>query len=425
MRIRSKEIARSLEDSLVEFCRQITSIPSEPGEEGEIAKVYMDKMKELGYHKVFSDPWGNVVGIIEGNEPGPIIMYNGHMDAVPAGDSSLWEDEDPYSGAVKRCLMFDKHMDKEEETEAILGRGIADLKGGAASQMYCGAVLAQLIKEGYPVKGTFLLTQVVLEENGEALGTIKLLENFKDEGIDPDAMVCCEPSSLKLILGHRGRCELKVEVGGVSCHGSSPWLGVNAVVKAAKLIPRVEKKVWNNGRADEDLGQSGIALTMFDIEPNELCIVPNKCTIVYDRRLVPGETVEDAVEEIQEVIDEIKKEDPEFEATVSINKNLRRSYTGEECVIESKKEVWKIDKDHSFVKACEEGLSSMGLDVEIGYWPFSTDCPAMNDLGKPVIGYSGLQEYYIHTTFERARIDYILESLRGNIGIYLEVSKGF
>ena len=67
----------------------------------------------------------------------------------------------------------------------------------------------------------------------------------------------------------------------------------------------------------------------------------------------------------------------------------------------------------------------MGLDVELGYWSFSTDCPAMNDLGKPVIGYSGLQEYYIHTTFERARIDYILESLRGNIGIFLEASKGF
>lgn len=425
MKKRSEEIAKDLEKSLVDFCSKITSIPSEPGQEEEVAKVYMEKMRQLGYHEVFSDPWGNVVGIIRGNEPGPMIMYNGHMDAVPAGDPTLWEDQDPYSGAIKTCPMYDKHMEKEEETKAILGRGIADLKGGAAAQMYCGAVLARLIKEGYPVKGTFMLSQVVLEENGEALGTIKLLENFREEGLDPDAMVCCEPSSLKLMLGHRGRCELKVEVEGKSCHGSSPWLGVNAVVKAAKLIPEIEKKIWTNGRVDEDLGQSGIALTMLDIEPNELCIVPNKCTIVYDRRLVPGETVEDAVMEIQEVIDAVKKDDPELEAQVSINKNLRRSYTGKECVIESKKEVWKIDKEHPFVKACSEGLASMGLDVELGYWPFSTDCPAMNDLGKPVIGYSGLQEYYIHTTFERARVDYILESLRGNIGIFLEASKGF
>lgn len=422
---RSREIAESLQPQLIDFCRRITAIPSEPGQEEEIATVYMEEMRKLGYHKVFMDPWGNVVGLIEGTESGPMIMYNGHMDAVPAGDFSLWEDEDPYSGAQKTCPMYDRRMEKEEDTEAILGRGIADLKGGAASQMYCGAVLAQLISEGYPVKGSFLLAQVVLEENGEALGTIKLLENLKNVDMMPDAMVCCEPSSLKLVLGHRGRCELRVQVNGESCHGSSPWLGVNAVVKAAKLILEVEKKVWSNGREDKDLGKSGIALTMLNIEPNELCIVPNKCTIVYDRRLVPGETVDDAIQEIQEVIDALKKKDPEFDATVGINKNLRTSFTGQECVIESKKEVWKIDEDHPFVQACGRGLETMDLDAIYGYWPFSTDCPAMNDLGKPVIGYSGLQEYYIHTTFERARVDYILESLMGNIGIYLEASKGF
>ena len=116
MKKRSEEIAKDLEKSLVDFCSKITSIPSEPGQEEEVAKLYMEKMRQLGYHKVFSDSWGNVVGIIGGNEPGPMIMYNGHMDAVPAGDPSLWEDQDPYSGAIKVCPMFDKLSNRENSS---------------------------------------------------------------------------------------------------------------------------------------------------------------------------------------------------------------------------------------------------------------------------------------------------------------------
>ncbi len=56
-----------------------------------------------------------------------------------------------------------------------------------------------------------------------------------------------------------------------------------------------------------------------------------------------GETVESAIAEIQDVIDDLSAEDPEFKATVEINANVRSSYTGRAEQMESQKEAWIIE----------------------------------------------------------------------------------
>lgn len=420
---RVKELAKELYPQMLEFCQRIIRIPSESSYEGDVAKVYYDELIKLNYDHVLKDPWGNVVGIIKGTEPGPAIMYNGHMDVVTPGDLSLWE-EDPYSAELKTCMMPDKTGSKQELTEALCGRGSADMKCGGAGQIYGGAILLRLRKEGYPIKGTYIVAQVGLEEYGEMLGTIKLLEYLDTKNIRIDAMVCGEPSNLSLALGHRGRMEIKITVFGKSCHGSAPWLGINAMNKAAKLIVEIEKRVQDNAREDSDLGRSGIALTMLNIEPCELCIVPDKCTIVYDRRLVEGESISDAIEEIETVIDELSSDDPEFKAKVEVNSSRRYAYTGENIVIESRKEAWKIEKDHPFIKACANGLKSIGSDVNYTYWPYSTDIPAVGvRMKKPVVGYSGMQDFSVHTCFEKTRTDYLAEALAGNVAIFLKTSE--
>ncbi len=269
------------------------------------------------------------------------------------------------------------------------------------------------------------MAAVVLEENGEMMGTIKLTEDtLPQKGIEVDGMVCAEPSSLRLILGHRGRMELMVTVHGRSCHGSSPWLGINAVEKGAKLILEVNKRIANNGKSDPNLGKSGIALTIIECEPAALCIVPDKCRILYDRRLVPGETVEGAIAEMQSIIDDLKKEDPEFDAEVTINSNVRSSYTGLSEEIESQKEVWIIDREHPFIQACAEALEEVGEPVNYGYWAFSTDIPQIGTrMGKPVVGYSGTQEFYVHNPIEKARLDYLERSFLANVSMYLKISQ--
>lgn len=419
------DIASSLQKDLIDFCRRLIETRSDSGDEEAIAKLIEDELNRLGYDEVFMDRWGNVTGVITGDREGPVIMYNGHMDAVSPGDIESWGGYDPYKAVIDEAEMLNPFTGEYEQAQVIHGRGSGDLKCNLAAQIYAGAVLAEMKKHGMSFAGTFLLTAVVLEENGEMMGTIKLCEEIlKEKNLMPDAMICCEPSSLNIMLGHRGRMEIRVEVYGRSCHGSSPWLGVNAVEKSAKLIQRVEEMMAAKTIEDEHLGKPGIALTMFECFPNELCIVPDKAVIVYDRRLVPGETVEGAVAEIQKIADELAAEDPDFRASVSVNRNMRRAFTGLEEEIESSKEVWIIDREHPFVKACSKALEDIGEPVRYGYWAFSTDTPMIGTrLGKPVIGYGPGQEYLIHTPDEKVRTEYIERSLYSYVSMYLEVSE--
>lgn len=414
-----REIAEKVFPDYIAFCQKIIQTPSEPSREGEVASIYYNEMRKLGYDKVFKDKWGSVAGLIYGTEKGPVIGYNGHMDAVTPGDESLWDDP-PYSGIIKKSLVPIRNSDKFETAEAIHGRGASDMKCSGAAQVYTGAILHELRERGYPIKGTFMVQQVVLEENGEAMGTIKLLEYLRDNGCPvPDAVVCGEPTGLNLCLGHRGRMELKVTVYGKSCHGSCPWEGINAMSKAAPLITAIDKAIANNGFADKELGHSGIALTMLKVEPCELCIVPNKVIMVYDRRLVPNETPEGAVKEIQDIIDRMASEDPEFKAEVEANTNLRFSYTGEQDVIKSQKEVCKMSREHPFVKACALALDDAGIQYEYTYLTGSTDIPPVIwRLHKPALLFSGAQMNGVHQPNEKARTDYLKESLIGNASIF-------
>ncbi len=68
------------------------------------------------------------------------------------------------------------------------------------------------------------------------------------------------------------------------------------------------------------------------------------------------------------------------------------------------------------------GLEDAGQTPRYGYWSFSTDIPAVGSrMKKPVIGYSGMQEYYIHRPIEKVRIDYLEKSLIGNVAMFLRL----
>lgn len=425
MEMNIKKTTDLMQDDLLKFCGEMIKTPSPSGHEQDIALLLARKMEELGYDEVFTDDWGNVIGIVKGSLPGPTIMYNGHMDAVETGEVDTWEGYDPFGAEIDKVEMENPFTGEMDMTQVIHGRGGADLKCNLASQIFAGGALAKMKEEGVDFSGTFLLAAVVLEENGEMMGTIKLVEGaLKDKGIEIDAMVCCEPSSLKLMLGHRGRMEIRVEITGRSCHGSSPWLGINAVEKSAPLIQKVREMMDAKNIEDKYLGKPGITLTMYDCSPNELCIVPNKCVMVFDRRLIPGETVKGAIKEIQDICDDIAVNDPDFHAKVSVNSNLRTAFTGKSEVIESSKEVWIIDREHPFIKACAEGVKEMGEPVVYGYWSFSTDTPLIGTrMKKPVIGYGAGQEYLIHTPQEKVRLDFIARSLPVNVAMFLHAIK--
>jgi len=418
-------LAEEYKPRVVDFAQRLIRCPALSGQEKGVADLYLAEMEKLGYDRVFRDKWGNVIGIIEGTEPGPVIMYNAHLDHVDTGDYSEWLGYDPYGAAIDLDEMENQDRTALEKTEVIHGRAAADVKGGGACQVYSGKLLLRLREMGYSIKGRYIFTGVVLEEPAEMLGMVKLVEDtFPAEGITYDGVVSCEATSLKLYLGHRGRVELKVTISGVTSHGSAPWLGINAVNKATKFIDMVEARMEADKKSDPELGKSSIALTIINCTPGAMCIVPDRCSITYDRRFVPGETYESCVLQLQDIIDQLQEADPDFRATVEIASVPRTTYTGLTETVPNMKEAWKLDREHPFAAAAARGLEQVEQPVKYGYWDFGTDLSVVcGRQQKPAVGYSPMQEFYCHRPVDKVRTDYMVKALAGNVSIFMEMTR--
>jgi acetylornithine deacetylase/succinyl-diaminopimelate desuccinylase-like protein len=142
----------------------------------------------------------------------------------------------------------------------------------------------------------------------------------------------------------------------------------------------------------------------------------------FDRRFVPGETPESCIQELQDIIDDLSKEDPEFKAEVKIAEVVQKFYTGKSVKIANKKNAWKTPREHPFVQAMAAGLEAVGQEVRYRYWYFGTDLSkiAAEDR-KPAIGYAAGQEQLIHTPVEKLRTDYMEKSIAGYAAGYLKM----
>ena len=419
-----KEIANMLYPQMIAFAQKLIQTPSISGNEKALADLNIAEMQKLGYDEVFRDHHGNVVGLVKGTEPGPTIMYNSHMDHVSPGDFSNWQGYDPYGGQIDICKV-DTQEKTPDEAECIHGRAASDVKCGEAVQIYAGGLLLKLREKGFPIKGTFMFTGVVQEEPAEMVGMLHLIDKtLPEKGLNYDAMVSSEATSLKLYCGHRGRVEMLITVYGRTSHGSAPWLGINAIYKAIPLINRLKDELYPSLPKDSDLGQASISLNIIECSPGALSIVPDKCMLSLDRRTLPGETAESAMAQIQAIIDDLSDKDPDFKADVVVKTAVETSYTGLAYTVSKEMYPWKISKDHIFVKAAEAALESLGQTVKYGYWDFGTDASKTCGIDKkPTIGYSPMQEQYAHTPYDKCRTDFMKTALEGNVAIFMNATE--
>ena len=399
------KLAQELKDDIVQLSSTLVQTPSMGGEEGAVAAIITKALTDLGYDEVFTDDIGNVVGIVKGSGEGPNIMYNSHMDHVLPGDEDLWE-YGPYSGAVAEGFVH--------------GRAASDVKCGLACQIYAGHILKRL---NVPMKGDYILTAVVQEEPAEMFGMSHLCqETFPKKGIEFDLMVSSEATDLNLVIGHRGRAEIEVVTTGRTSHGSAPWRGVNAVYKMMPVLEKVQAMA-DELPVDPVLGRASCTLTRISCSPGELSITPDKCVVSLDRRLVRNETKEDAMAGIQAILDEIAAADPEFKGEVRLRTVKETSYTGISKDCEKYMNAWAIETDHPMVVDCIEALKGIGQDPSLGYWDFGTDASHISGvMGIPTIGYSPMEEKYVHTPQDRCDIEKMVKGTAGCAAIAYKIS---
>ena len=294
---------------MVRFLRDMIAIPSESCEEEGVATPHRRRSsRSLGYDKVEFDKLGNVIGWMGDGDK--IIAIDSHIDTVGIGNIENWE-ADPYKGY--------------ETDEIIYGRGGSDQEGGMAAAAYGVKIMKDmdLIPAGYKI----MVVGSVQEEDCDGMCWQSIVNEYfggpEDAREKIEFVISTEPTDGGIYRGHRGRMEIRVDMHGVSCHGSAPERGDNAIHKMAEVIENVRD--LNENPADDSVEIKGL-VKMLDPKYNpehwedarflgrgtcttsqifytspSRCAVADSCSISIDRRMTAGETYQSCLKEIEDL----------------------------------------------------------------------------------------------------------------------------
>ncbi|MDR2109794.1 MAG: M20 family metallopeptidase [Spirochaetaceae bacterium] len=260
-----------------------------PGDTGKCAQVLVEALDGEGIpHKIEEPQPGvrSVVAVLEGKKPGPVFLFNGHIDTVPAGTG--WS-LDPFGAEIRDGYLY--------------GRGSTDMKAGIAASL---TALLGLKRAGAAFAGTVIFTAVGDEENHSQYGTKYLLSR----GLKADFAVNCEPTNLDICLGNRGLLMMDVFVKGRSSHAGRPGLGKNAVTLATRIIEGLNGLDFSYSRDERFKDPLGSVSVVGIRGGGRINVIPDSCVVYLDRRMMPGETGDLAVKQIEEVITQVTGRPP-------------------------------------------------------------------------------------------------------------------
>jgi acetylornithine deacetylase/succinyl-diaminopimelate desuccinylase-like protein len=183
------------------------------------------------------------------------------------------------------------------------------MKGGLAAMI--GSMLA-LKRAECPFNGKIVLTAVADEETGSDNGTVWLIEHNK---VSADYAIVGEPSDGWVAIGNRGVLWLQATLKGKASHASRPDIGVNAIEYAAKAITALGKLALSARQEIFQIPTGSLAVTLVN-GGTKVNMIPDRCTITMDRRMLPVETVEEVTETIRQALAEPMGEGASFELRV-------------------------------------------------------------------------------------------------------------
>ncbi|VVE75014.1 M20/M25/M40 family metallo-hydrolase [Pandoraea sputorum] len=185
---------------VIALTQEMVRTPSFSGEEGSMASLVEQHMRDLGFDEIHRDENGSVLGLIGPADTDVAVLFDSHMDVVPVvGEWSV----EPFGGEIRDGRLY--------------GRGSTDMKGGIAAAM-CG--VAQAAATGRLTQRV-AVSASVMEEVVEGFALAPVLDRCS-----PAAVVICEPSKLQIKSGQKGRMEILLTFEGTPAHAASPECGV-------------------------------------------------------------------------------------------------------------------------------------------------------------------------------------------------------
>ncbi len=375
--------AEFCKSDMLRFLRDLCAIPSESGKERDVVQRVRREMEKSGFDEVKIDPMGNILGRVGSGRR--IIAMDGHIDTVGVGDRAAWK-WDPYDGKFEDGIFY--------------GRGASDQKGGMAGMVYGAKIIKDL---GIAGEYSLWITGTVQEEDCDGLCWQYILR----EGIlSPEVVVLTEPTNLAIYRGHRGRMEIGVTTHGISCHGSAPERGKNAVYMMSGIVREIER-LNDRLATDEFLGKGTVTVTYIECTTPSVCAVPDRAYIHIDRRLTRDETRETALAEVRDAIRRAG-----VEADAEVLRYNTPSYTGLVYETEKYYPTWTLDASHAACRAAEVNFQTLfGADPCVGKWSFSTNGVAtMGLMGIPTIGFGPGNEIHAHAVSDQMPVDHLVRA---------------
>jgi acetylornithine deacetylase len=253
---------------------QTERFEAEPRVQGFIGECVMPLVRDLGL-PARRDRMGNLICELgpEGGDRSLLLMA--YAMTHPA--SSMRE---PYAG----------ELIPTPEGRAVRGRGVAEQKGSLAAALAATAAARTL-----PLEGRLTLAVSTAGETGRHDAAAAILEAL---GCTPKLGIVVIGTTGRASLGNKGRIDVTVEIAGRAAHSSTPWAGVNAIDGARHALDQIARIRFTKG-AHAGLGEASLATNFIESFPRATHTIQNRVVITLDRRLLPGQDPDAALEEIR------------------------------------------------------------------------------------------------------------------------------
>lgn len=273
-------------DETVAFLQALVQVPSvnPPGDVREAIRLCATKLAEAGFttQVVGPDPERvNLVAILGGDSARPRLAFNAHVDVVPTGEESAWT-HPPFGGELVDGRVY--------------GRGAGDDKASVTAQVMAGVALA---RAGVPLTGALVVTTVADEETNGFRGAGYIV---REGYVEADYVIVGEQTQGQICVGERGNVAIGVTVYGATGHAATPWKGVNAIEGMARVITALREELWPvlEARTHQYLPHSTATISLIEggVKTN---VIPDRCAIHIDRRVLPSEDPARVAAEIRAV----------------------------------------------------------------------------------------------------------------------------
>ena len=339
--------------------------------ETEIGEYVATTLRALGMDATVSEVGPgrvNTVGVLKGSGGGKSLLLNAHMDTVGVEGMSI----DPFGGELKDGRVY--------------GRGAQDMKGSLAAMI---AAAKAILDAGIRPRGDLLISGVADEEHSSS-GTEALVREVKADGA-----IITEPTDMHICRAHRGFIWFEVETHGRAAHGSRYKEGIDANMRMGRFLVELEKLEQEllRRKPHELAGPPSLHAAMIQ-GGTEISKYAAHCKLTIERRTVPGETVERATTELQEIIDRLSGQDPSFKATVKAT---------------FWREPFEVREDAEIVRSVENALAKrLGHRPEHSGATFWTDAALIAEAGMESV-LLGPVGYGLHSAEEWVDIDSVFD----------------